>query len=154
MRYLSNGLNPKEHDKMYEDKSDLRLSLFISPTLRFIMELTCWIWLLIAGLTINIIYLGLFLLSVSLMATLNFPGDKKHDGPVSIPGWLRIFNELMFAGLLGIFGSFLLFEINGIIIQSVIVILVIIFDFSRYLWMLGFKNNPPKYVSYWKNTKN
>ena len=134
---------------MNSQQSNLKLSLFISPSLRFIMELTAWCWILIAGLTIDIIYLVFFVLSVLLMATMNYPGDKKHDGPISIPGWLRIFNELTFAGLLSIYGSYLLFGLTGFIIQLLIVLLVILFDFPRYLWMTGFKKTPPAYITYW-----
>lgn len=138
---------------MSSQHSNLNLSLFISPSLRFIMELTAWLWLLVIGIIIDPLYLILFIVSLSVMATMNYPGDKKHDGPISIPGWLRIFNELVFAGLLSIFGAYLLFGVNGLIVQSIIVLLVIIFDFPRYLWMLGYKENPPDYVTIIHNEK-
>ena len=138
---------------MSSQQSNLNLSLFISPSLLFIMELTAWLWLLVIGITVDPVYVILFIVSLSVMATMNYTGDKKHDGPISVPGWLRIFNELFFAGLLSVFGAYLLFGVNGLIVQLIIVILVIIFDFPRYLWMLGFKKNPPAYVTMIRNNK-
>ena len=117
------------------------------------MELTAWLWLLVVGITSDPVFLILFIVSISVMATMNFPGDKKHDGPIAVPGWLRIFNELVFAGLLSIVGSYLLFGVNGFIIQSLLVILVIIFDFPRYFWMLGLKKVPPASVTYLRNNR-
>ena len=111
------------------------------------MELTAWFWFLILAFTVNILYIGAFFLSVGLLATFNFPGDKRKDGPINIPGWLRILNEWFSGGILSIIGAWLLFGELGVLIQLILILCVIYFDRKRYYWMLGYKDSAPIYVT-------
>ena len=121
--------------------------IFLPPVFRFLMELTAWFWFLILAFTVNILYIGAFFLSVGLLATFNFPGDKRKDGPINIPGWLRILNEWFSGGILSIIGAWLLFGELGVLIQLILILCVIYFDRKRYYWMLGYKDSAPIYVT-------
>ena len=111
------------------------------------MELTAWTYFLVLAIVKNPLFFVILMFSVLFLAFFNYPGDKKIDGPINIPGWLRIANELVSGGLLGIIGAFLLFHELGALIQTLLVILVMIFDHQRYAWMLGLVDQPPVYVS-------
>ena len=111
------------------------------------MELTAWTYFLLLAIVKNPLFFIILIISVLFLALFNYPGDKKIDGPINVHGWLRIANEWVSGGLLGIIGAFLLFQELGALIQSLLVILVIIFDRERYAWMLGFVDQPPIYVS-------
>jgi hypothetical protein len=120
---------------------------YLPPLFRFIMELTAWIYFIVLAIYNDVLYIVVFFMSVSCLAIFNFPGDKKIDGPVDVPGWLRIGNEWFSGGLVSIVGAFLLFQLLGVVVQSILILIVIILDRKRYFWMLGLESNPPVYVS-------
>lgn len=128
-----------------------KISLILPAIFKFSMEIFSWLWLLIASITVNILFILAFILSIIGMGVFTFPGDKAHDGPVSVPGWIRIYIEIVFVALFGITASYYLFGEIGLILQSILVLLSVAFEFQRYLWMLGFKDSPPEYTTYWKN---
>jgi hypothetical protein len=130
-------------------------TLFLQPLFRFLMELTAWSWFLFLAIIalgqsnlVNFaIYFSTLILSIALLATLNFPGDKHKDGPVNIPGWARILNEWFSGGLLSIIGAYLLFQEIGAVLQFILILIVIVLDRKRYAWMLGFSDTAPEYVT-------
>ncbi len=129
--------------------------LFLPPLMRFIVELTIWIWLLLAAIFVYWGFALLLALSLLSLALLNYPGDKrsvdsKNIG-LSIPGWTRISVEIVSTGL-GINAGFFYGEhiyIGLVILIPQIVITLISFslDFKRWLWMLGKLDDPPNYVT-------
>ncbi|MFW9930297.1 MAG: hypothetical protein ACFFD1_12955 [Candidatus Thorarchaeota archaeon] len=124
-----------------------RRIVFLPPIFRFLMELTAWTYFLILAFTVDIIFILGFILSVILLGLFNFPGDKKQNGPINVPGWMRILNEWFSGGLLSIIGAFLLFQEVGAVMQFVLLLIVIIFDKDRYAWMLGLRETAPEYVT-------
>lgn len=126
-------------------------SVWMPAIVKFSMEMTTWLWLLMATFLVNILFIVLLILSIAGMGFTGFPGDKAHDARFLIPGWLRISIELILVALFGIVASYYLFGSIGLLLQSLLVLLTIIFEFQRYLWMLGFRNSPPAYILYWKN---
>ena len=125
-------------------------SVWIPAIVKFSMEMTTWLWLFIATFTVNILFIILLFLSIIGLGLTGFPGDKAHDAKFLVPGWLRIIIELIFVALFGIIASNYLFGLIGFILQSLLVFMTIIFEFQRYLWMLGFRDSPPAYITYWK----
>ena len=121
--------------------------LYLPPLFRFFMELTAWLYFIVLAIQDNVLYFVVFIVSAMCLAMLNFPGDKKVDGPVNLPGWARISNELICGGLFGIIGSILLFGDIGMYFQLLLVIITMIFDHQRYLWMLGMRKVAPEYVT-------
>ena len=125
--------------------------MILPPLFRFIMEITAWLWLFIAVFSIDLFYIIFLCISICSLAFMNFPGDKAKDGPIPVPGFVRIFNELVFAGLFGIISAWILFGQIGLVLQSSLIVIVVIFDYKRYLWMLGYYEIPPIYVTYFKS---
>lgn len=128
--------------------------LFLPPLMRFILELTTWIWLLLAAIFIHYGFAFLLAFSVLSLALLNTPGDKrsadsKNLGP-SIPGWVRVSVEVLSASL-GMFGAFYFgqYIFIGLVVlipQIVITLISFSLDFKRWLWLLGKLDDPPNYV--------
>ncbi|OLS25262.1 MAG: hypothetical protein HeimC2_19380 [Candidatus Heimdallarchaeota archaeon LC_2] len=117
--------------------------VMLPPLSRFLVELTAWIWFIVAGFW----YLTIIsMLSFSLM---NFDGDKKPVGSkmpgILIKGWQRIGLEWIW-GWIGVIVVYLNFDLIYFIIQLVLVLLSQILDRHRYYWMLGKNDTPPKYV--------
>jgi hypothetical protein len=121
--------------------------IFIAPLFRFLTELTTWSWFLIATFTVHLIYVGGFLLSIGLLGSFNAQGDKRKEGPVVVPGYLRIGIEI-FSGLLGIFAAWILFAEVGVLLQFSLTLFSFIIDYERWLWLLGVRPTPPESVSY------
>jgi len=125
-----------------------------APIMRFFVELTTWIWLLLIGLGLVIesesqiipawVFLLLLVLSVVLLSQLNFPGDKKPHGKM-VKGEVRILIEV-FSALLGIFGAWILFDILGVFLQTGLTLLSFYLDLDRWKWFLGKNEEPPEYV--------
>lgn len=126
--------------------SATKQTLFLPPTFRFLMELTTWVYFIILAFQSEVLYIFGFLASAFCLAVFNFPGDKKQDGPVNIPGYARILNEWISGCLLGMVGAYLLFQEIGLALQIILILLVIIFDRERYFWMLGMRESAPDYV--------
>ena len=65
--------------------------LFLPPLVRFIVELTSWIWLLLAAIFVCYGFAYLLALSMLSLALLNTPGDKRSVDSknlgLSVPGW-------------------------------------------------------------------
>ena len=129
-------------------------AIFLPPVFRFLMELGAWGYFIILGISnlgqdivSSLVYFSVFLLSLLFLAIFNFPGDKRQNGPVNIPGWLRILNEWFSGGLISIIGAYLLFQETGAFLQFVLILIVIVLDRKRYTWMLGFTDTAPEYVT-------
>ncbi|MHA1990982.1 MAG: hypothetical protein ACW98A_08460 [Candidatus Hodarchaeales archaeon] len=130
-------------------------TIFLPPLFRFLMEATAWTYFLFLAINsfgqsdlVNfVIFISILILSIALLATFNFPGDKKKEGLVNIPGWARILNEWFSGGLLSIIGAYLLFQEVGAVLQFVLILVVIVLDRKRYSWMLGFTDTAPDYVT-------
>ncbi|MFW9905092.1 MAG: hypothetical protein ACFFFH_12210 [Candidatus Thorarchaeota archaeon] len=118
----------------------------IPPIFRFLTEFTTWSWFILAAFTKNLIYITGLILSIGLLAFFNTPGDKAKDGPVNVPGYLRIVIEI-FSGFLGIFGAWILFGVFGLLLQGGLTILTFILDAERWAWFLGIREHPPESVS-------
>ena len=127
--------------------------IFLPPLFRFLMELTAWGYFIILTFTVDFLYIIVTLISIFLLASFNFSGDKKNDGPINIPGWTRILNEWFSGGLLSIFGAYLLWQEVGAILQIILILFVIILDRKRYYWMLGYSNTAPEYVTVLREMK-
>ena len=136
---------------MYSDTPKLNASVLFPSIFKFSTEITTWIWLLILCFTNTFYFLILFILSIACMSLFAFPNDKPKDGPILVPGWTRILIEIMVIFLFGLYALFLLFGLMGLAFQSFLVFFTVIFEFQRYLWMLGFKSSQPEYLLYWKN---
>lgn len=118
--------------------------LWLPPSVRFIVEATTWIFLLIY----NWYILPLSLISLAIF---NFPADKKPQGQgigFDVPGIVRILVEFGSAAL-GIFAAYKVSPDLGFYIQCILTILMIILDWHRYLWMLG-KAEVPDYVTFFQ----
>ncbi|MCE7736456.1 MAG: hypothetical protein GPJ54_16365 [Candidatus Heimdallarchaeota archaeon] len=117
--------------------------LWLPPLMRFIVELTTWLWLLL----FNFI---LLVLSVISLALLNYPGDKRPQDTkgigVNVPGILRIFVEINSA-ILGIIAAFEILSVIGLVFQVTITLFSFYLDYDRWLWMVG-RKPMPNYVSY------
>ncbi len=139
--------------------SEIRGTMFKAPLMRFMLELTTWVWLLILGLeTFNFslvdsqertkidswIFLALLILSVFLLSQFNFPGDKKPHGKM-VSGWQRIGVEI-FSACIGIFAAWILFGSLGIIFQTSISVVAFYFDRERWKWFLDYREEPPDFV--------
>ncbi len=139
--------------------AEIREALHIAPIMRFVLELTTWVWSLLLGLpTFGVgiidsqvqmdfepwIYLGLLIISIFLLSQFNFPGDKKPHGKM-VTGWQRILVEIFSAGL-GIFAAWILFGILGLLFQLALTIFAFILDRERWKWFLGFRKEPPSFV--------
>ncbi len=121
----------------------LKDKLWLPPAFRFITELTTWIWLLIYKWP-------LIFLSIPLLSMLNYPGDKKpaEQGVIglAVSGWIRISVEV-FSAILGIIAAFMVFNMIGLIFQTIITIFSFFLDKDRWLWMFG-KKDIPNFVTY------
>ena len=130
-----------------------------APLMRFVIELTTWIWLLLIGLaffSIDIIkpkenligepwfYLIILILSIFLLSQFNFPGDKKPHGK-TVSGEIRIIIEI-FSASLGVFAAWILFGLIGVMFQSLLSLIAFYLDRDRWRWMLGQLSIPPDYV--------
>ncbi len=89
-----------------------------APILRFLVELTTWVWLLLIELGLAVeserillptwVFLLMLALSLIMLSQLNFPSDKKPHGKM-VSGIARISVEI-FSSILGIFGAWILFD--------------------------------------------
>jgi hypothetical protein len=118
-----------------EDSS--RSAIFLPPLFRFIVELTTWVWLFLAG------FWYLTIASALALGIFNFPGDKKIEA-IAVPGWFRIAVEII-SGSVGVFAAWLLFG-NLAILQLILVISAFLLDRERWQWMLGRREIAPDYV--------
>jgi hypothetical protein len=129
-------------------------SIHAAPIMRFLVELTTWVWLLLISLGLaidstrhtlpNWFFFLLLLLSLVLLSQLNFPGDKKPHGKM-VRGEIRIFVEI-FSAILGIFGAWILFNSLGVVLQLALTLLSFYLDLDRWKWFLGKNEVPPNYV--------
>ncbi|MHA2224711.1 MAG: hypothetical protein ACXAC8_05880 [Candidatus Hodarchaeales archaeon] len=129
-------------------------SLHLAPVMRFAVELTTWIWLLLIGIQVvdtqerlvfdSWVFLVLFVLSIFLLSQLNFPGDKKPHGKM-VTGWQRITVEV-FSSSLGMFAAWVIFGMIGVFFQIGISFFSFYLDRERWKWFLGFREEPPEYV--------
>ena len=139
--------------------SEIGNILHIAPIMRFVVEFTTWIWLLLIGIetfgfkVINPdnrmifdswVFLGLLIVSLFLLSQLNFPGDKKPHGKM-VTGWQRIIVEL-FSASLGIFAAWVIFGSLGTIFQTVLSLFSFFLDRERWKWFLGRRKSPPDFV--------
>ncbi|PWI48469.1 hypothetical protein CEE45_06175 [Candidatus Heimdallarchaeota archaeon B3_Heim] len=139
--------------------AEIRDTLHIAPIMRFVVEFSTWIWLLLLGIeSIGIsllsshdrkifpswVYLILLGLSLFLLSQFNFPGDKKPHGKM-VQGWQRILVEI-FSATLGIFAAWVIFGLFGAILQAMISILSFFLDRERWKWFLGIRKEPPIFV--------
>ncbi len=139
--------------------NEIRDVLHIVPIMRFVVESTTWIWLLLIGIetfgfpVINSknrmifdswVFLGFLLLSLFLLSQFNFPGDKKPHGKM-VAGWQRITVEI-FSATLGIFAAWVIFGVLGAIFQTAVSVLSFILDRERWKWFLGYREGPPNFV--------
>jgi hypothetical protein len=125
-----------------------------APIMRFFVELTTWIWLLMIGVGLAIdserqilpawVFLLLLVISMFLLSQLNFPGDKKPHGKM-VKGEIRIIVEV-FSSLLGILGAWILFDNFGVLLQTVFTLTSFYLDLDRWKWFLGRNELPPSYV--------
>ena len=125
-----------------------------APIMRFLVELSTWIWLLMISLGLAIdssrhtlpdwLFFLLLLLSLGMLSQLNFPGDKKPHGK-SVRGEVRIFVEI-FSSLLGIIGAWILFDNLGAFLQLLLTLFSFYLDLDRWKWFLGRNEVPPDYV--------
>ena len=125
-----------------------------APIMRFLVELSTWLWLLLVGLGLAVdtgrqilpswFFLILLVLSLALLSQLNFPGDKKPHGKM-VGGEVRISVEI-FSALLGIFGAWTLFGTSGIFFQLILTLFSFYFDRDRWKWFLGMNTEPPDFV--------
>ena len=132
-----------------------RKFLFLPPLMRFIVEFTTWIWLLLAAIFIHYGFAFLLAFSVLSLALINALGDKRSAdsrnlGP-SIPGWVRVSVEVLSA-ILGMFGAFyfgqyIFIGFVVLLIQLSITLFSFLLDFKRWMWLLGRKDHAPKYVT-------
>lgn len=138
---------------------EIRKTLHIAPVMRFVVESTTWIWLLLLGLGVfgisvvqaedrlildSWVFLLLLVLSLFLLSQFNFPGDKKPHGKMVL-GWQRILVEMFSAGL-GIFAAWVIFGLLGFILQMGISLLSFFLDRERWKWFLGYREEPPEFV--------
>lgn len=117
--------------------------VYPAPAMRFLLELITWGLLLFAG------YWYLMAVIILALSQFNFPGDKKpvelRKPGIMVPGFVRLFVEFVGAGL----GIFVAIVMGGFWIYAVIplIALWIVLDFTRMLWMLGLKDEPPQHVT-------
>ncbi len=124
------------------------------PVMRFLVELTTWIWLLVAGLGFATgserqvlpawVFLLLLVISMFLLSQLNFPGDKKTHGKM-VRDEIRILVEIS-SSLLGIFGAWILFGLLGFVSQLILTLISFYLDRDRWKWFLGRNKILPDYV--------
>ena len=132
-------INPEKHSMVKSQKNSLMIKLLLPPTLRFLLELTTWIWLLLAG------FWYLTLLSIFALSIFNAKDDKKFEG-IQVPGYFRVLIELLSA-LLGIIGAYLYFHLLLIgFLQCILVLFTLVLDKDRLKWLLGIDAYPPLYV--------
>jgi hypothetical protein len=129
--------------------SEIRKSVvppLIPPLFRLLLELTTWLWFIIAAITVHWIFIGGFILSAALLGAFNFPGDKTREGPISVAGYHRVTIEI-FSGFLGVIGAWVLFKELGLIFQLGLTVLAFILDLERWAWLLGIRPTPPESVT-------
>ena len=125
-----------------------------APIVRFFLELTTWIWLLLIGLGLAVgsnrqilpawVFLLLLVISLVLLSQFNFPGDKKPHGKM-VRGEVRILVEVS-SSILGIIGVWILFGTFGSFFQLILTIYSFYLDRDRWKWFLGKNKEPPIYV--------
>ena len=125
-----------------------------APIMRFFVELTTWIWLLMIGVGLandserqilpGWVFLLLLVISMFLLSQLNYPGDKKPHGKM-VKGEIRIMVEV-FSSLLGILGAWILFGNFGVLLQAVLTLTSFYLDLERWKWFLGRNELPPDIV--------
>ncbi|MHA2090153.1 MAG: hypothetical protein ACW98K_04775 [Candidatus Kariarchaeaceae archaeon] len=132
------------------EQTEKKMTLWKEPTMRFLVELLTWGYLVLAG------YWYLTILSMAMLSTINFRGDKKPadvGGPgYMAPGWARIATEFSF-GVLGIWAAWLYLGSIGGIIQLILTLTSFFLDRKRWWWMLGKLPEPPLYVTYVHKTR-
>ena len=123
-----------------------------APIMRFLVELTTWIWLLMSSLGLTIIQVPYpvwffpFLLAISIvmLSQLNFPGDKKAHGKM-VSGKVRIFVEI-FSAFLGLISARIVFDLLGLYLQLILSLISFYLDRDRWKWFLERNEGPPDYV--------
>lgn len=133
---------------------EFRNSLHLAPVMRFVVELTTWIWLLLIGIQVvdaqgllgfeSWVFLILLVLSLFLLSQFNFPGDKKPHGKM-VTGWQRITVEV-FSASLGVIAAWVIFGMISVFFQTGISFFSFYLDRERWKWFLGFREDPPDYV--------
>ena len=131
------------------------LVLFIPPTMRFLTELSTWIWLLLSAIFVCYGFGILLAISLTSLGFLNFPGDKRSADSknigLSVPGWTRVGVEILSAamGLVGAyyFGEYMYSWMVVFLPQLGITLISFYLDFKRWLWMLGRRDQTPEYVT-------
>ncbi|MFW9779346.1 MAG: hypothetical protein ACFFE8_10880 [Candidatus Heimdallarchaeota archaeon] len=118
----------------------------IPPLFRFLIELTTWLWFIIAAITVHVIFFVGFILSAVLLGAFNAPGDKTREGPINVTGYHRVTIEI-FSGFLGVIGAWVLFKEPGLILQSVVTLVAFTLDFERWAWLLGLRTTPPESIT-------
>ncbi|MFW9855511.1 MAG: hypothetical protein ACFFFG_10645 [Candidatus Thorarchaeota archaeon] len=118
----------------------------IPPLFRFLLELTTWLWFIIAAIYVHWIFISGFILSAALLGAFNAPGDKSREGPIPVAGYHRVTIEI-FSGFLGVIGAGVLFKELGLILQLALTVVVFILDYERWAWLLGLRTKPPESVT-------
>jgi len=131
------------------------LFLLLPPTMRFITELSTWLWLLLAAIYVCYGFGILLPISLFSLGFLNFPGDKRSieskNLGFSVPGWTRISVEILSAtmGLFGAyyFGGYIYVSLAVFLPQLAVTLITFSLDFKRWMWMLGKRKQAPEYVT-------
>ena len=137
------------------DNTSKKGILLLPPTMRFIVELSTWTWLILAGFKYSLswyyaIFWVLAVVSIASLASLNYPGDKRDASAkqigLTVPGWLRVSIEFI-SGSLGVTAAFFYVGLAGGIPQLTVTLVAFFLDRKRWMWMFGILAEPPDYVT-------
>ena len=146
----------KQKEKSPKTSTNEKLAPFdyFPPVLRFlVLELANWIIYFILAITKDFLWLIPLLLIIISHTVFNVKGDKKFNGPILVPGWIRAIIEIGFLGSMLVIGCFILFEPIASFIAVNLVIAVVVYDRNRYAWLMNYSKEPPLYVKLFATKK-
>lgn len=136
-------------EQMSNNKSSL---LYIPLSVHFLLELSMWLWLLIASLLDDFFYILLLLITIVIFMGFKASNDPIKKSKFTVPGILILLLEL-FSFSLGIFACYVLFGLLGLIFQLLFTLTTYIINYQRVLWLLGLKTEIPETMNVFSQDK-
>lgn len=115
----------------------------IPLTIHFLLELSMWLWLLLAGILKNIVFLLLFVATIFIFWGFSAKDDPVKKTKFKTPGIMVLCLEL-FSFIVGIVACFALFGTIGLIFEGLFTIVSYALNYQRVLWLLGLKSEVPE----------